>query len=48
MYKNYDLNVRRQDPFGEYNLFYSDFPRDPYGERFYEDDIIVNDNGNDC
>jgi hypothetical protein len=48
MYQNYSLNVRRQDPFGEYNLFYSDFPRDPYGERFYEDDIIVNDNGNDC
>ena len=48
LYQNFSLNVRRQDPFGEYNLFYSDFPRDPYGERFYDDDIIVNDNGNDC
>lgn len=29
----YCLAVRRQDPFGLYNLIYTDFPREAFGER---------------
>lgn len=29
----YCLPVRRQDPFGQYNLIYTDFPRDIFGDR---------------
>lgn len=33
MYQNYVLNVKRQDPFGNWNLYYNKFPADPIGDR---------------
>lgn len=33
MYQNYCFTVRRQDPFGIWNLYYSKFPEDPVGDR---------------
>ncbi len=33
MYSNYCFYVRRQDPFDNWGLFYSNFPSDPIGER---------------
>lgn len=33
MYDNYCFNVRRQDPFDNWGLFYANFPADPIGER---------------
>jgi hypothetical protein len=33
MYQNYILNVKRQDPFGNWNLYYNKFPSDPIGDR---------------
>ncbi len=33
MYDNYCFHVRRQDPFDNWGLFWSNFPADPIGER---------------
>jgi len=33
MYDNYCFTVRRQDPFNNWDLYYSKFPADPIGER---------------
>ena len=33
IHSNIMLNVRRQDPFNEYGLYYSKFPRDPFGDK---------------
>jgi len=33
MYNNYCFSVRRQDPFDNWDLFWSNFPADPIGER---------------
>lgn len=33
MYQNYVLNVKRQDPFDDWNLYYGSFPADPIGDR---------------
>jgi len=33
MYNNYCFTVRRQDPFDNWDLYYSKFPADPIGER---------------
>lgn len=33
LYDNFCLNLRRQDPFAQYGLYYSNFPRDPFGDR---------------
>ena len=33
MYNNYCFYVRRQDPFDNWNLYYSKFPADPIGDR---------------
>jgi hypothetical protein len=32
IHTNFYLNLRRQDPFNLYGLYYSDFPRDPFGQ----------------
>jgi hypothetical protein len=41
MYQNYCFSVRRQDPFGEWNLFYGTFPSDPIGDHT-GDNFITN------
>jgi len=33
IHTNILLNVRRQDPFNQYGLYYGNFPRDPFGDR---------------
>ena len=33
MYDNYCFYVKRQDPFDNWDLYYSSFPNDPIGER---------------
>ncbi len=33
IYQNYILNVKRQDPFGNWNLYYNNFPADPIGDK---------------
>jgi hypothetical protein len=33
MYDNYCFTVRRQDPFDNWDLYYSKYPADPIGER---------------
>ena len=33
MYNNYCFHVRRQDPFNNWDLFWTNFPADPLGER---------------
>ncbi len=48
IHQNFDLNLRRQDPFSEYNLYYSTFPRDVLGDRLFNDNITTKTIGNDC
>ncbi len=48
IHQNVDLNLRRQDPFGEYGLYYSHFPKDPLGERLFDENISTKTIGNDC
>ena len=33
MYDNYCFSVRRQDPFDDWDLYYSQYPADPVGEK---------------
>jgi hypothetical protein len=33
MYNNYCFKLKRQDPFDNWDLYYSKFPADPTGER---------------
>lgn len=42
IHTNIFLNVRRQDPFNQYGLYYSTFPRDPYGDRLDTNNIQEN------
>ena len=37
MYQNYLLNVKRQDPFGNWGLYYNNFPADPIGDKITDD-----------
>lgn len=39
IHSNILLNVRRQDPFNQYGLYYGKFPRDPFGDRPDTDNI---------
>jgi hypothetical protein len=48
IYKNYILSLRRQDPYGKYGLYYSTFPRDPYGDKFFDDNYNYNIITNGC
>lgn len=47
MYDNYCFKVRRQDPFGHWNLFWSNFPADPIGDTM-TDKFIVNSEDDVC
>lgn len=47
MYDNYCFHVRRQDPFDNWGLFYSNFPSDPIGERM-TDKFTINSTDNIC
>lgn len=40
MYNNYCFYVRRQDPFDNWGLFYSNFPADPIGETMTDEHTI--------
>lgn len=42
IHTNILLNVRRQDPFNQYGLYYATFPRDPFGDRINIDNIEEN------
>ncbi len=33
LHLNINHMIQRQDPFGNYNLYYTSFPRDPFGDR---------------
>ena len=46
-YKNISFNVRRQDPFSQWGLYYSNFPADPIGETT-STKFIVNSANNVC
>jgi len=40
LYQNFCLNLKRQDPFGVWGLYYSKFPEDPVGDRITDKYII--------
>lgn len=42
IYQNYLLALRRQDPYGKYGLYYAEFPKDPYGDKFFDDNYVYN------
>lgn len=42
IYSNILLNVRRQDPFNQYGLYYNKFPRDPHGDVLNTNNIDEN------
>lgn len=46
MYQNYLLNVKRQDPFGNWGLYYSKFPSDPIGDKI-TDNFTTKSSGTD-
>lgn len=41
MYQNYVFNLRRQDQFGVWGLYYSNFPADPLGKRITDKFITI-------
>lgn len=47
LYQNYCFNLKRQDPFGVWGLYYSKFPEDPIGDRI-TDKYTVNSQDDDC
>ena len=47
LYNNYCFYVRRQDPFNLWNLFYTNYPSDPIGEKI-KDKYIINSADNVC
>jgi len=49
IYSNININLRRQDPFNIYGLYYSESPRDIFGGKGYYDNYITkeSDLGND-
>lgn len=48
IHSNVLLRLRRQDPYGKYGLYYSAFPKDPYGEIYYDDNYDYKNNGYVC
>lgn len=48
LYSDILLNIRRQDPFGEYGLYYGKFPKDPYGDRLNINNLDVNQSDYVC
>ena len=48
VYSNFILNLRRQDPFNLYNLYYKTLPRDIYGDKTDNKDYITNSGNNGC
>lgn len=48
MYQNYVLNVKRQDPFGSWGLYYSNFPSDPIGEKITDNFTSNSSDTNAC
>jgi hypothetical protein len=40
IHQNYCFPIRRQDPFGQYGLYYVGFPRDSFGERMTDNFIV--------
>lgn len=46
MYQNYFLNVKRQDPFGNWGLYYNKFPNDPIGDKI-TDNFTIKSSGTD-
>lgn len=46
MYQNYVFKVKRQDPFGDWGLYYSKFPSDPIGDKL-TDNFTTNTNESD-
>lgn len=47
LYNRMTLQIKRQDPFGQYGLYYSTFPKDPFGLPM-DDVVIVNRGDNVC
>ena len=47
IFNNYCIPLRRQDPFGLYGLYYSNFPRDNYGEGA-DNNFIINNKQDAC
>lgn len=47
MYQNYIFNVKRQDPFANWGLYYSKFPSDPIGNRI-TDNFTINNSDDIC
>lgn len=47
LYNRITFQLKRQDPFGVYGLYYSEFPRDPFGLPM-DDVVIVNRGDNVC
>lgn len=48
IYRNFNFMVRRQDPFNEYNLFYTNSPRDIYGDGLDYDKFKTNKSKDVC
>ena len=48
IHQNYCLNLRRQDPFNNFGLFYDKPPFPPVGVSLEENNITVNNGGDDC
>jgi len=40
IHQNYCIPLRRQDPFAQYGLYYSNFPRDQFGDRLVDKFVV--------
>ena len=47
LYQNFCFNLKRQDPFGVWGLYYSKYPEDPVGDRI-TDKYIVKEQDDVC
>jgi hypothetical protein len=47
IYQNFQFQIRRQDPFNLWNLFYTKYPSDPIGQSI-TNKFNVNTTDNDC
>ena len=48
VYNNFCLNLKRQDPFSQYGLYYNEFPRDPFGSKVEDSKFITKIGNNVC
>ena len=48
VYSNFVMNLRRQDPFNQYNLYYKTLPRDIYGQAYNNENFVTNTGSNVC